>query len=122
MGVYTNLDSTSRETSPCRSWVMFNGTGTVSIFTSFNVSSIGDSGTGNYRVNLSHSHGNNQYCCLVTGTGGQSSGGTATCDTTSFQGNGSNYPNSATSWQIRSVSGTGANTDMAWINAATWKE
>ena len=122
MGVYTNLDSTSRETSPCRSWVMFNGTGTVSIFTSFNISSIGDSGTGNYRVNLSHSHGNNQYCCLVTGTAGQSSGGTAMCDTTSFQGSGSNYPNSSTSWQIRSVTGSGSNTDMEWVNAATWKE
>mgnify|MGYP001207234190 CR=1 FL=1 len=122
MGVYTNLDSTARETSPCRSWVMFNGTGTVSIFTSFNVSSIGDSGAGNYRVNLSHSHANNQYCCLVTGTAGQSSGGTAMVDTTSFQGNGSNYPNSSTSYQVRSVTGTGSNTDMAWINAATWKE
>ena len=122
MGVYTNLDSTSRETSPCRSWVMFNGTGTVSIFTSFNVSSIGDSGTGNYRVNLSHSHANNQYCCLVAGTGGQTSGGTAVLDTSSFQGNGSNYPNSSTSYQIRSVTGTGSNTDAAWINGATWKE
>ena len=50
-----------------------------------------------------------------------SSGGTATCDSTSFNGNGANYPNSSTSYQIRAVSGTGAGQDMQWINTATWR-
>jgi len=36
----------------CRAWVNFNGTGTVSIRDSGNVSSITDSGTGEYRVNF----------------------------------------------------------------------
>lgn len=35
-----------------RAWVNFNGTGTVAIRASFNVSSITDNGTGNYRVNF----------------------------------------------------------------------
>ena len=37
----------------CRAWVNFNGTGTVSIRASGNVSSITDNNTGNYTINLS---------------------------------------------------------------------
>ena len=37
----------------CRAWVNFNGTGTVAIRASGNVSSITDNGTGNYTVNFS---------------------------------------------------------------------
>lgn len=36
----------------CRAWVNFNGTSTVAILASGNVSSITDNGTGNYTVNL----------------------------------------------------------------------
>ena len=36
----------------CRAWVNFNGTGTVAIRASGNVSSITDDGTGNYTVNF----------------------------------------------------------------------
>ena len=37
---------------PCRAWVNFNGSGTVAIRGSGNVSSITDNGTGNYTVNF----------------------------------------------------------------------
>jgi hypothetical protein len=37
----------------CRAWVNFNGTGTVAIRASGNVSSITDNGTGDYTVNFS---------------------------------------------------------------------
>lgn len=36
----------------CRAWVNFNGTGTVAIRGSGNVSSITDNGVGNYTINL----------------------------------------------------------------------
>jgi hypothetical protein len=36
----------------CRAWVNFNGTGTVAIRGSFNVSSITDNGTGDYTINF----------------------------------------------------------------------
>lgn len=36
----------------CRAWVNFNGTGTVEIRDSFNISSITDNGTGDYTANL----------------------------------------------------------------------
>jgi hypothetical protein len=38
----------------CRAWVNFNGTGTVAIRASGNVSSITDNGTGDYTVNLTN--------------------------------------------------------------------
>ena len=37
----------------CKAWVNFNGTGTVAIRASFNVSSITDTGTGSYTVTFS---------------------------------------------------------------------
>lgn len=37
---------------PCRAWVNFNGTGTVAIRASGNVTSITDNGAGNYTVNF----------------------------------------------------------------------
>jgi len=36
----------------CRAWINFNGTGTIAIRGSGNVSSITDNGTGNYAINL----------------------------------------------------------------------
>lgn len=41
----------------CRAWISFNGTSTPVIRVSFNVSSITDNGTGNYRVNFSNAMG-----------------------------------------------------------------
>jgi hypothetical protein len=38
----------------CRAWVNFNGTSTVAIRGSFNVSSITDNGTGNYTLNFTN--------------------------------------------------------------------
>jgi hypothetical protein len=42
----------SAPTYACRAWVNFNGTGTVAIRASGNVSSITDNGTGDYTVNF----------------------------------------------------------------------
>ena len=49
-----------------RAWVNFNGTGTVAIRDSFNVSSITDNGTGDYTVNFDQDMPNANYC--VSGT------------------------------------------------------
>jgi hypothetical protein len=38
----------------CRAWVNFNGTGTVAIRASFNVSSITDNGVGDYTLNFTN--------------------------------------------------------------------
>jgi len=59
----------------CRAWVNFNGTGTVAIRASGNVSSITDNGTGNYTVNFTTAMPDANYCGTASfgvdaGTGG----------------------------------------------------
>lgn len=44
-----------------KAWVNFNGTGTVAIRASFNVSSITDNGTGDYTVNFSTAFSDANY-------------------------------------------------------------
>lgn len=48
----TWLNPDGTENYKCRAWVNFNGTGTVAIRASGNVSSITDLGTGSYQVNF----------------------------------------------------------------------
>ena len=51
---------------PCRAWVNFNGTGTVAIRASGNVSSITDNGTGDYTVNFTTAMPDADYSAVVT--------------------------------------------------------
>lgn len=55
----------------CRAWVNWNGTGTIAIRDSFNVSSITDSGVGDYRINFTNAMPNANYALLL-GFGGTS--------------------------------------------------
>jgi hypothetical protein len=48
-------------TGIAKAWVSFNGTGTVAINGSFNVSSITDNGTGNYTINFTTAMPNTNY-------------------------------------------------------------
>jgi len=51
----------------CRAWVNFDGTGTVSIRDSGNVSSITDNGTGEYAVNFTTAMPDNNFSVVITG-------------------------------------------------------
>ena len=51
----------------CRAWVNFNGTGTVAIRASGNVSSITDNGTGDYTVNFATTMPDVNYATVVSG-------------------------------------------------------
>ena len=53
----------------CRAWVNFNGTGTVAIRASGNVSSITDNGEGDYTVNLTTEMPDSLGACTVSGIG-----------------------------------------------------
>ena len=50
-----------------KAWVNFNGTGTVAIRASFNVSSITDNGTGNYTVNFTTAMTDANYAAVFGG-------------------------------------------------------
>jgi predicted S18 family serine protease len=57
----------------CRAWVNFNGTGTVAIRASGNVSSITDGGTGTYTVNFTTAMSDTNYAAV--GSAGNVVGG-----------------------------------------------
>ena len=59
--VDTIKDSNGNERYACRAWVNFNGTGTVAIRASGNVSSITDNGTGDYTVNFTNAMPDSSY-------------------------------------------------------------
>ena len=57
------------EVYTAKAWVNFNGTGTVAIRASGNVSSITDNGTGDYTVNFTVAMVDANYCANVTSGG-----------------------------------------------------
>ena len=66
----------------CRAWVNFNGTGTVAIRASFNVSSITDNGTGVYTVNFTNAMPDINYS-VVGGVNTQAGGAMMLCPNSS---------------------------------------
>ncbi len=72
-GGVPQLGGADRQTQWCKAWVNFNGTGTVAIRDSFNVSSITDNSTGQYTVNFTTAMADTNYCLsgmsgITTGT------------------------------------------------------
>ena len=58
-----------------KSWVNFNGSGTVAIRDSLNVSSITDNGSGDYSINFSTAMANSNYSAVVSHNHGSPSNG-----------------------------------------------
>ena len=68
----------------CRAWVFFDGTGSVTINGSANVSSIVDNGVGNWTVNLTNALPDTNYCAEVTTQLGTFCGSPGRPSTSSF--------------------------------------
>ena len=64
--VGTDYNTTLHNGYLCRAWVNFNGTGTVAIRASGNVSTITDNGTGDYTVNFTTAMPDANYAASVT--------------------------------------------------------
>jgi hypothetical protein len=79
----------------CRAWVNFNGTGTVAIRASGNVSSITDNGTGDYTVNFTTAMPNANYSMV-----GSAMRDTSNIASVSIRGN-ATYSNSITTTSVR---------------------
>ena len=58
--VFQNTSGTEKG-QLAKSWIAFNGIGTVSIYDSFNVSSLTDNGTGDYSITMSNAMSNANY-------------------------------------------------------------
>jgi hypothetical protein len=69
----------------CRAWVNFNGTGTVAIRSSFNVSSLEDDGTGTYIIHLTNALSSTDDVAVVSGqmTWSEDYANTSACKVTS---------------------------------------
>jgi len=87
----------------CRAWVNFNGTGTVAIRASGNVSSITDNGVGDYTVNFTTAMSDANYSAVVTSGGW----GSAYSYSGTYVGSGA----TPTTSSIRIVTRTGATFD-----------
>jgi len=98
--------------SAAKAWVVFNGTGTVAIRDSYNVSSITDGGTGIYVVNTNSVAGN--WC--GTGAAGRGSSGT----TYAALWGPRNSDGSGSSWQLGTLNSSFALTDFEWINVVLY--
>jgi hypothetical protein len=96
-----------------RAWVNFNGTGTVAIRASFNVSSVTDNGTGEYTINFTNSLTDANYAAV----------GCAGDNTTTWGDRQlSTYPTSVSACKV--VSGVTASTtkyDAAQVHVAIFR-
>ena len=75
-----------------KAWINFDGTGTIAIRDSFNVSSITDDATGKYTVSFTTAMSNSNYCVISSGhfyettvTGNVREVGANVLTTTSYQ-------------------------------------
>ena len=56
-----NSTTTNLQQGLAKSWVNFNGTGTIAARDSLNVGSLTDNGTGDYQINISSAMNNSNY-------------------------------------------------------------
>ena len=70
--VFQNTSGTEKG-QLCKAWINFNGTGTIAIRDSFNVSSITDNGQGDYTVTMTNAMSNTTYAVQATSGDGATS-------------------------------------------------
>lgn len=96
----------------CRAWVNFNGTGTVAIRASGNVSSITDNGVGQYSVSFSTAMPDANYVCNVTPMSGGYMGGS---------GNSGGGEYSTTSVKVGCVVDSGTWADSIFMSVSVFR-
>jgi hypothetical protein len=114
---------TTEQGQLCKAWVNFDGTGTVAIRASYNVSSITDNGTGDYTVNFTTAMVDANYVVQACTTQASASG-----DNRFNAGIKGTYNTGATlktTTQVRVFSGfnyaTGSTDDAAELNFAIFR-
>jgi len=102
----------------CRAWVNFNGTGTVAIRASGNVTSITDNGTGNFTVNFTTAIVDANYS--IAAISSTTTGNGATFTTVKETGIGGSNP-STTSFQLSIRASSFADLDVPYIYAQVFR-
>ena len=112
--VNTIQNTSGVEVYTAKAWVNFNGTGTVAIRASGNVSSITDNGTGDYTVNFATAMADTNYSPQIT------SGWTPGVDNSSFSGVRANGI-STTTMRFANVNNSDAPYDSTNLNVAIFR-
>ena len=103
---------TAEASGLCKAWVNFDGTSTVTIRASYNVSSITDNGTGDYSVNFTTAMADANYGFTFGGfespTDGRIVTGQGTTPTTS-------------AFRLKSENAAGAATDGTYVSVAIFR-
>lgn len=119
--VQSTAGVTASSPAAAKAWVCFNGTGTVSVFANFNVSSITDNGNGDYTINFQNALTDSNYAVAFGGLGsnlGNISGGMVVI------AGASNIANTKTTTQLRIQTGssvTGGLADNGNINVVIFR-
>ena len=98
-----------------KAWVNFNGTGTVAIRASLNVSSITDNGTGDYTVNFTTALADANYAVEATGNTNVTTGGANFFNAPAYQAP------STSAVRLATFNQGGSNTDMQYVNVAVFR-
>jgi hypothetical protein len=94
-----------------KAWVNFNGTGTVAIRASYNVSSITDNGTGNYTINFTNAFADANYGVNFTNGDGSTTGAGAAAI----------YTQTTTTSRVFVFNTAGAAQDYAYVCASYFR-
>jgi hypothetical protein len=110
-------DSTTMTTGSqaVRAWVNFNGTGTVAIRASFNVTSITDNGTGDYTINFATGMPDENYAITGTATRGSYNAGN------NPGGFGLRTQPTSSSFRVCTSNGSGTNEDSIQVDISVFR-
>jgi hypothetical protein len=119
--VGTIKNASGVEVYTAKAWVNFNGTGTVAIRASGNVSSITDNGTGDYTVNFTTAFADANYSAVAMAGPQNTTNGNQTW----LSGSANTNPTTALyRLQSQSMGATGATytfTDASFVNAVFFR-
>lgn len=109
----------------CKAWVNFNGTGTVAIRASGNVSSITDNGTGDYTVNFTNAMPDSNYLTSITAAGNRNATDQMLANVATNGDAASTNPELYSTTQVRirtgNTSATFTNRDVTYIGVAIFR-
>ena len=103
----------------CRAWVNFNGTGTVAIRASGNVSSITDNGTASYTVNFATAMPDVDY--VITGSCGSTGSSSGQWFTSGFNKDSFNDVRTTSACHVQNYYETSSTADIQYINVAIFR-
>jgi hypothetical protein len=104
---------TTEQGQLCKAWVNFNGTSTVAIRASYNVSSITDNGTGDYTVNFTSALADANYAAVAGAGNGD--------DTTSFINGVAQAAPTTSAVRLKVVNSSAVASDRTYVHIAIFR-